>query len=61
MSVNDTFRKLKKTLSRQPCQTSSVVFLKSVIAYFFLTHLIERSQILTSTCKKDASKFVEAF
>ena len=35
MSVNDTFRKLKKTFSRQPCQTSSVVFLKSVIAFFF--------------------------
>ena len=58
MSVNDTFRKLKKTLSRQPFQTSSVVFLKSVIAFFFLTHLIERRHILISTCKKDASKLV---
>ena len=38
---------------------SSVVFLKSVLAFFFLTRsLIQRCQIVTETCKNNFSKFV---
>ena len=64
MTANDTFRKIidcswRKHCRDSPCQTSSVVFLKSVLAFFFLTRsLIQRCQIVTETCKNNFSKFV---
>ena len=42
-----------------PCQTSSVVFSKVYMRFFFLTRsLIDRCQIVTDTCKNNVSKFV---
>ena len=64
MTVNNNFRKIidcfwRKHCRDSLCQTSSVVFFKSILAFFFLKRsLIERCQIVTDTCKNNFSKFV---
>ena len=64
MRVNNTFRKIidcdgEKHCCDSPCQTSSVVFSKVYLRFFFLKGSpIDWCQIVTDTCKNNVSKFV---
>ena len=63
MRVNNIFSLdhrlfLKKTMSWQPCQTSSVVFHMFLRFFFLMYSLIDWCQIVTDTCENNVSKFL---